>query len=80
MTDEPSNVSGSIEADEVGILQAEMRAMTFAKNLLYSAQFGEILPLIQEAEEYEQDDPRVQLINRVLDEAIESFPFSDWNV
>ena len=80
MTDEPSNVSGSIEADEAGILQAEMRAMTFAKNLLYSAQFSEVLPLIQEVEEYEHDDPRVQLINRVLDEAIESFPFSDWNV
>ena len=80
MTDGPSSISGSASTDEVAVLTAELRAMNFAKNLMYSTQFSEILPLLEELDEYEDDDPRVTLINAVLSEAIETFPLADCDV
>ena len=80
MTDGPSNVSGSASTEEVTVLAAEIRAMNFAKNLLYSSQFNEILPLLEELEACESDDPRVALINAVLNEALETFPLADCDV
>lgn len=80
MTDGPSSISGSASTDEVAVLTAELRAMNFAKNLMYSTQFSEILPLLEELDEYEDDDPRVRLINAVLSEAIETFPLADCDV
>ena len=79
MTDRPSNTSGSV-VDEVTTLTAEVRAMSFAKNLLYSAQFSEIIPLIEELEDYEDDDPRIQIIDAVLNEALQTFPLADCDV
>ena len=80
MTDGPSSISGSASTDEVAVLTAELRAKNFAKNLMYSTQFSEILPLLEELDEYEDDDPRVTLINAVLSEAIETFPLADCDV
>ena len=79
MTDRPSNTSGSV-VDEVTALTAEVRAMNFAKNLLYSSQFSEIIPLIEELEDYEDDDPRIQIIDAVLNEALQTFPLADCDV
>jgi hypothetical protein len=80
MTDNPSNVSGSVSNDEVAGLLAEQRAMNFAKNLLYSCQLNEVVPLIEELEEYDSDDPRIDLINAVVNEALEGFPPADCDV
>ena len=80
MTDGPSSISGSASTDEVAVLTAELRAMNFAKNLMYSTQFNEILPLLEELDEYEDADPRIRLINAVLSEALETFPLADCDV
>ena len=80
MTDRPSNVSGSSSTEEVDVLTAELRAMNFAKNLMYSTQFHEILPLIEEIHQCDDDDPRPLLINAVLNEALETFPLADCDV
>jgi len=80
MADGPSNVSGTMPVDEVAQLTGEIRAMNFAKNLLYSSQFSEIIPLIEELEDYEDDDPRIQIIDAVLSEALKTFPLADCDV
>ena len=80
MTDGPSSISGSASTDEVAVLTAELRAMNFAKNLMYSTQFNEILPLLEELNDYEEDDPRTKLIDAVLSEAIETFPLAECDV
>lgn len=57
-----------------------VRAMQFAKNMMYSAQFEEILPLLEEMQSYDEDDPRVKMIDAVLTEVIDSFPLLDVEV
>jgi hypothetical protein len=38
------------------------------------------VPLIEELEEYDSDDPRIDLINAVVNEALEGFPPADCDV
>tara|TARA_B100000214_G_scaffold155970_1_gene111839 strand:- start:508 stop:738 length:231 start_codon:yes stop_codon:yes gene_type:complete len=75
-----TSTSGSASEANSEQLEAEVRVMKFARNLLYTAQLHEILPLLQEVEEFSQDDDRVKLINAVLDEALQSFPLADTEV
>jgi len=75
-----TSTSGSAPEINSEQLEAEVRSMKFARNLLYAAQLYEILPLLQEIEEFSQDDERVALINTVLGEALQSFPLADSEV
>ena len=61
MTDEPPSVSGSIDRAEVEA--AQLRARQFATNLMYDAQFREIVPVIEELEDFDDNDYRAKLIN-----------------
>jgi hypothetical protein len=66
------------ETEDTEILRAQVRALRFAKGMMYSLQMMELLPLVLEIEERTElhgpADEQMNLVREVLQHALAEFP------